>query len=420
MKESLYTLMAIPFFLGLILVELIYQWRKHKELYRLNDALTNLNIGIGNIILNLLTRGLVFGLFFWVSDHIAMFHLKAGWVSVLILLIVYDFCFYWAHRFGHEVNFFWGAHVVHHQCEDYNLSVALRQSWIHSTIAIVFFLPIAFLGVDIISLGIAMSINSFYQFWIHTQAIKKMPKWFEFVFNTPSHHRVHHGVNPKYIDKNHGGMFIIWDRLFGTFKEEEEVPTFGITTQLKSWNPVYANTHYYISMVKDAKKMNWADRFRLIFAKPGWLPDYLGGYQAPPEIDRKNYTKFNQVGSKSQNIYVFAQFVLILLGASAFIYFYENLHTIFKIAGFIGLILSTVICGAIMERKNWVKYAEYFRIGLVIIGLNALYFVHFINWFQITFIASLIIGIYCTVWFTLNTIYNTSLLHLTKKLVAKS
>ncbi|MBX7227407.1 MAG: sterol desaturase family protein [Chitinophagales bacterium] len=420
MKESLYTLMAIPFFLGLILVELIYQWRKHKELYRLNDALTNLNIGIGNIIMNLFTRGLVFGLFFWVSEHISLLHLKPGWMSVVILLVVYDFCFYWAHRYGHQVNFFWAAHVVHHQSEDYNLSVALRQSWIHSTIAIVFFLPIALLGVDIISLGIAMSVNSFYQFWIHTQAIKRMPKWFEFIFNTPSHHRVHHGVNPKYIDKNHGGMFIIWDRLFGTFKEEEEAPTYGITTQLKSWNPVYANTHYYIDMVKAAKKMLWKDRLTLLFAKPGWLPEYLGGYQAPPEVDKISYRKFNDHGSKSQNIYVLAQFVFILLGACAFIYYYEGLHIFFKIAGFVGLILSTAICGAIMEQKKWVRYAEYFRIAMILIGLNALYFVHFIDWFQVTLVASLVLGIYFIVWFTLNTIYQTSFIGLTKKIIAKS
>jgi alkylglycerol monooxygenase len=283
--EHLSTVIAIPVFLLMILVEYFATRKEHPEYYRLNDALTNLNVGVSHLLFKLLTTGLMFGAYVWTKDHFAMVELSGLWAYVVVF-ILFDFCFYWAHRVGHEVNLFWGAHVVHHQSEEYNLTVALRQSWIHSLLAFVFFLPIAFLGVDILTLGIVASLNSFYQFWIHTKAVKRMPKWFEAIFNSPAHHRVHHGVNPKYIDKNHAGMFIIWDKLFGTFQEEEEEPTYGITKPLNSWNPAWANIHYYVEMYQAGKKFNSIkDKLKLVFAKPGWQPAYLGGQLAIPEVN---------------------------------------------------------------------------------------------------------------------------------------
>ncbi|HOY41513.1 MAG TPA: sterol desaturase family protein, partial [Chitinophagales bacterium] len=187
--EHLSTVIAIPVFLLMILVEYFATRKEHPEYYRLNDALTNLNVGVSHLLFKLLTTGLMFGAYVWTKDHFAMVELSGLWAYVVVF-ILFDFCFYWAHRVGHEVNLFWGAHVVHHQSEEYNLTVALRQSWIHSLLAFVFFLPIAFLGVDILTLGIVASLNSFYQFWIHTKAVKRMPKWFEAIFNSPAHHRV--------------------------------------------------------------------------------------------------------------------------------------------------------------------------------------------------------------------------------------
>lgn len=407
MKESAYVLFAIPIFLTLVLVEFFYQRKQHQHYYRLNDALTNLNIGIGHLVFNLFTRSFVFGAFFWLSDRVAILHIPPGPIAVFTVLILYDFCFYWAHRMSHEVNVLWGAHVVHHQSEDYNLTVALRQSWIHSTMAFVFFMPLAFLGLDLISLGIATSINSFYQFWIHTQSIKKMPKWFEFVFNTPAHHRVHHGVNPKYLDKNHGGMFIIWDRIFGTFMEEEETPTFGITSNMNSWNPVYANTHYYIDLAKAGKTMKFWDKIRLWFAKPGWLPNYLGGAVKVSDV-KADYKKYDIKATKSQNVYVFLQFISILIGACAFIYYFESLSLAFQIGGFLFLILSSVNCSGILEQKDWVKYTELIRIPMVILFLNSLYYIQFENWLNVMLIFSVGIGIYFLSWFVINTFFKTS------------
>lgn len=270
-------IIAIPVFLILILVEYLAMRKKNPNYYRLNDAITNLNIGAGHVLSKIFIGALLLGVYNLVYS-IRIINIPDGIFSYIFCIFAYDFFFYWAHRLGHEVNFFWGAHGVHHQSEDYNLSVALRQSWLHAAVAFFIFLPIPFLGVSPKVFFIVLSINSFYQFWIHTNLIDRMPKWFEFIFNSPAHHRVHHARNKKYIDKNHAGMFIIWDKMFGTFIEEEDRATYGITKPLNSWNPFWANIEYYVGMFQLSKKFsNWKDKLRLIIAKPGWQPNELGG-----------------------------------------------------------------------------------------------------------------------------------------------
>ena len=400
--EQLSTVIAIPIFLLFIIVEYFATRKKHPEYYRLNDALTNLNIGVSHLLFKLLTTGLMLGAYVLVLDRFAFIHLT-GVLAYVVVLILFDFCFYWAHRFGHEVNLFWGAHVVHHQSEEYNLTVALRQSWIHSLLAFVFFLPIAFLGVDVLTLGICASINSFFQFWIHTKAIDKMPKWFEAIFNTPSHHRVHHGVNPKYIDKNHAGMFIIWDKMFGTFQEEIEEPTYGVTTQLQSWNPAWANVEYYVTMFKNAKLFpSVKDKLKYIVAKPGWQPKELGGPIPIPEVDHSKPKYDAKATSKSLNVYVLVQFAFIIIGLSAYLYNYEKLSMFYTIIFFSVLMLSTVICSAILEQKKWVKYAEYARLIIALVALNSMYYINYNGWFLIMLIPSVLLTAYFLAWYTLN------------------
>ena len=400
--EQLSTVIAIPIFLIFIIVEYFATRKNHPEYYRLNDALTNLNVGVSHLLFKLLTTGLMLGAYVLVLENFAVLHLS-GVLAYVVVLVLFDFCFYWAHRFGHEVNLFWGAHVVHHQSEEYNLTVALRQSWIHSLLAFVFFLPIAFLGVDVLTLGICASINSFFQFWIHTKAIDRMPKWFEAIFNTPSHHRVHHGVNPKYIDKNHAGMFIIWDKMFGTYQEEIEEPAYGVTTQLQSWNPAWANVEYYVTMFKNAKRFSLVkDKVKYIFAKPGWQPNELGGQIPIPEVDYTKPKYDAKATSKSLNIYVLVQFAFIIIGLSAYLYNYEKLGTFYTIIFFSVLMLSTVICSAILEQKTWVKYAEYARLLIALFALNSMYYINYNAWFYIMLIPSVVLTAYFLAWYTLN------------------
>ena len=357
--ESHYILFAIPFFFLLIGVELLYSWVKKKKYYRFNDAITNLNIGIGNQLMNLFFKAAIAAIYIYMYNNFALFYQEATVWSFILCFLAFDFLFYWAHRWSHEINFLWGAHVVHHSSEEYNLAVALRQPWFHNIIAFYIFLPLPFLGFDPVIFLSAAAFHTLYQFWIHTKAIGKFPKVIEYVFSTPSHHRVHHGVNPKYLDKNHGGVLIIWDRIFGTFKEEEEAPVYGITKPLKSWNAAWANFHYYVDMFIAARKMSkWTDKVKMIFARPGWLPDELGGYQAPQEINEDTYKLFDTKTSTWLNYYVLVQFILITLGTVAFMYHFETISTFYKLVFLIVLILSLMICGAIFENKKWLIYSK--------------------------------------------------------------
>ncbi|GIV35160.1 MAG: sterol desaturase [Chitinophagales bacterium] len=399
-------LLAFPFFFLLIGLEWWISKKRKEEYYRFNDAITDLNIGVGNQVIGLFVKIIILGAYYYIYEHWALFQIKTSVWSWLGCLILFDFIFYWAHRWGHEVNIFWGAHVVHHSSEDFNLAVALRQPWFHNLIAFFLFLPIPILGFEPVVFLSAAAFHTLYQFWIHTKAIGKLWWPIEYLFNTPSHHRVHHAVDPKYIDKNHAGFLMIWDRMFGTFKEEEEEPTYGITTQLHSWNPVWANIHYYVEMIRKARQMtSWKDRIKLIFARPGWLPPELGGYQAPRKVDKSTYKKYDTRTTRWLNYYVLIQFMLIVAATSAFMYYFDTISWFYRVAFAVILVLSLMICGAIFENKRWVKYAEYLRLIVVIFTLNSFYYFWYIEWFFVMLTASLIGYVVFNMWFTLSLLY---------------
>lgn len=401
MNPNLPILLAIPFFLLAIAIELWLQKKYNQKWYRFNDAITNLNIGIGNQVFSLFIKGILLWSYANTMNAFAWFSLENTWYNFLLCILIFDFLFYWAHRWSHEVNFLWGAHVVHHSSEEYNLTVALRQSWIHNLIAFFIFLPIPILGFHPQTFILAASVHTLYQFWIHTKAIGKLHPWIEYWFNTPSHHRVHHGVNPQYIDKNHGGILIIWDRLFGTFEEEKEEVKYGITQNIESWNPVWANWHYYQEMWNIMKQApNFWLKLKVIFAKPGWnpktnsIPSYSVNLQAPI---------FDTPIQKPFKNYILAQFILGIIALCAFMWFFNELSLFFKISNAVLILISGVICGGIFENKKWVNSAEYFRLILVLINLNVLYYKHFPHWFWITLVLSVIGFIIFVAWFYRNT-----------------
>lgn len=397
-----YMLLAIPAFFLCIGIEWLYGYIKKQNYYRLNDTVTNLAIGTGQQVFGLIFKAMLLGVYIWVADNYALFHIPATWWSWVLCMILFDFLFYWAHRWGHEINLFWGAHVVHHQSEEFNLSVALRQSWFHNLIAFPLFLPIPLMGFDKTTFFTVAIFHTLSQFWIHTKAIGKLHPWIEFWFNTPSHHRVHHAIDPKYIDKNHAGLLMIWDRLFGTFKEEEnsEAIHYGITTQFTSWNPAWANVHYYAEMWQKAQQMKWIDKLRMIFARPGWLPEYLGGYQAPKEVNDTAYRKFDANTNVYMRIYASLQFILLLLGAVQFMRYYPTISLFYKTVFFALLFITMLIIGALFENKRWVMYAEYFRLVLVMLSLNTFYYFWYINWFNVMMIASAVLFVSFAVFYT--------------------
>lgn len=366
------TVIAIPVYFLLIGIELIVHRIQAVKSYRLNDAITNINCGVTSQVTGAFLKVLSIGVYTLIFEKFRIIELPNTALVWIMAFIAYDFFYYWAHRMSHQVNLFWGGHSVHHQSEEYNLSVALRQSSTQTIWTFAFYIPMAIVGVHPIILVSVSGFNLLYQFWIHTESINKLPRWFEAVFNTPSHHRVHHARNPKYIDKNHAGTFIVWDKLFGTFKAEEERPVYGITKNLNSWNPIWANIAHYSDMWSDVKTIpKWSDKFRYIFEKPGWLPDYMGGYRAPEEVDLIKYRKFDTHTAAKLNVYVLVQYIILLAGTAMFLFNLDKMNTSDKLI-FAGVIIYSVVSfGALFENRNWGFVMESLR--LIFLVFTAFY-----------------------------------------------
>lgn len=258
---------AAPIMFSFVLIEYLIGLKKNKKLYSGKDFLASSAVGIGNLILNGLIKTGIFTIFL-IFFNLAPFRIPHTWWSYILCLILLDFCRYWAHRLAHEQRFWWSTHVVHHSSEHYNLSVSFRLSWTQN-LKIIFFLPVVLMGFHPLVFFVAHQIEVLYQFWIHTELIRKLPKPIEYIFTTPSHHRVHHARNEKYLDKNYGSTFIIWDRIFGTFQPEEEQAEYGITKPVNSFNPVYLVFHAWMDLCRDIKSAkNFKEAWTMLFGSP--------------------------------------------------------------------------------------------------------------------------------------------------------
>lgn len=353
--------LAIPVFFLLMAIEFIVLRFQKNDSYRLNDALTNINCGIVSQVTGVFLKVLSVGVYILVFEYLRLFTIPNSWISFVILFILFDFCYYWAHRMSHEINLFWGGHVVHHSSEEYNLSVALRQSSTQIIWTFIFYLPLAFLGFDPVSFVLVNGLNLLYQFWIHTESIGKMG-WLEKILNTPSHHRVHHGRNPKYIDKNHGGTFILFDKWFGTFQEEAEKPTYGITTPVNSWNPVKINLEHYKNMWNEIGLIpSWKDKIRYLFYKPGWLPQEMGGYRIPEEITGDEI-KYNADPPQYFNYYILAQYAVILITTAVFLFNLSDFRKGSIVVISLLIIWSTISISGFFELSKVTRLLEFVRL----------------------------------------------------------
>ena len=359
-------ILAIPMYFTLMAAELAYEAITKRKTYRINDAVTNINTGVLQQLTNTFLALFKIGIYTFVYEYASIWELPQNVWTFLLAFLMWDLCYYWEHRLAHTVNLFWGGHVVHHQSEDFNLSVALRQTSTGFIWGFPFFLPMALLGIHPVQFVLVGGLNLLYQFWIHTEHIDRMPRWFEAVMNTPSHHRVHHGRDPKYIDKNYAGVFIIWDRMFGTFKKEEERPTYGITTPLNSWNPVYANFAHYVDLFRWSRQTrSVGDTFRLLFKPPGWFPEYMGGRQYAKAVE-VDYQKFNAARNLGINLYILVQF-LAALGFNSF-YFFKNADLLLSSKlGFAFWIIGTALMfGLLFESKSRTLFwLEGIRLGSI-------------------------------------------------------
>jgi sterol desaturase/sphingolipid hydroxylase (fatty acid hydroxylase superfamily) len=366
-----YVVLAIPVFLVLILLELVITRVQEKRYYRLSDSINDLSCGILDQILMVFLKTALFAGYVFVHERYRLFSIPGSAAAWVACFLGVDFLYYWFHRTGHEVNAFWAAHVVHHQSEEYNLAVALRQGAFQPVFSWIFYLPLALLGFPPLMFLTVTSIDTLYQFWIHTRAIGRLGP-LEWVLNTPSNHRVHHGRNPKYIDRNHGGILIVWDRLFGTYQKEEEEPAYGITTPLRSFNPVWAHLHYWVELGQTARRSTrWADKVRLFLKPPGWQPEELGGFVAAPEVDPR-HVKYEAAASGGLVGYVFVQFVLALAGATLLLFRQDELSFGVRAAGAVAIVVTLVALGGLLERKRWARALEMIRVA-VLLGAAGLF-----------------------------------------------
>lgn len=355
-------LYAVPFFILALLVEFLWGRAKGRNTYRLADTVNSLQMGTLsrlNAVLGIGIGGAVYGA---LTNEFTLFHMRTNDVLVWVLAFVaYDFCYYWSHRMGHEWRLLWASHVAHHQSEEFNLSTALRQT---STgyLGFVFYIPLYVLGFPpyvIITVG---SLNLIYQFWVHTEHIRTLGP-LEWIFVTPSNHRVHHAKNPEYLDRNYGGVFILWDRLFGTFEPEDAARpcVYGITHQLASWNPLWANFHVYHDGVKDMfRTRHAADAFLLWFKGPGWRPRDLRDepkpdWQAP---------KYEPPVSPFARLYTFVQFWLAVPASFAVLLGGFDRPLTLTAAGV--LTFGFYVQGAWLEGRSYAMKLEWLRLAAVL------------------------------------------------------
>lgn len=360
-----YVLYAIPFFFVLIGLELLVDRWRGVSTYRLADSINSLSAGVLSQVSGLLTKGLGLLTYGFAVQHLALFELSAQqtWVWVLAF-VLYDFCYYWNHRLGHERNVLWAAHSVHHQSEDYNLSTALRQTSSGFLFGWIFYLPLAVLGVPLLVFLTVAALNLLYQFWVHTRHVPKLG-WYEWAFVTPSNHRAHHAQNAIYMDRNYGGVFILWDRLFGTFQEEldEEPVIFGVTTPLASWNPLWANLQFYVQLWRDAARAaSWWDKLRIWFMPTGWRPaDVAAKYPlSKPELSQ--FVKFEVPLSAGQKVYAGVQFALYLVGGTYLLAISESLTLGLLIASWAWVAFGLYSVGVWLENRPWARLLEVLRL----------------------------------------------------------
>ncbi|HEX7024023.1 MAG TPA: sterol desaturase family protein [Gemmatimonadales bacterium] len=374
---------SIPLFFALIGLELLVAWLRRRPVYGLGDSISDLSCGILSQFAGIFIVLLTVAAFAWVGGHWRIQQVLpvpewisrnpfaggldlaalASWTGVFLLD---DLAYYWMHRSSHVVNLLWAGHVVHHSSEEFNLTVALRQSSIHGLMSWVFYMPLALLGVPVTMWLVCHGLNLVYQFWVHTREVGRLGI-LETVLNTPSHHRVHHGVNPEYQDRNYAGVLIIWDRMFGTFEPEVAPPVYGLTRPLMSWNPLWTNLHVFGEIGgKLRASAGWGDRLRAVFGHPGWRPPALGPRIVPPPVSPETFRKYEPPVAAGLRGYALVHFLIVLAASVALLEAAPRLPRSGLMAGIFYVVLSLGNIGGILESRSWAGVSEVGR--LVILG----------------------------------------------------
>ena len=378
---------AIPFFLALIGIEALFSWRMSVKINRGPDVISSLTSGISNIVKDVLGLSIAIVSYAWLVDHIALFDIGTQWYVFVIAFVAKDFAGYWIHRMEHTVNVFWNRHIIHHSSEEYNLSCALRQSVSEIFSFVGFFLlPAALIGVPVEVIAIIAPIQLFAQFWYHTRLIDKMG-FLEYIIVTPSHHRVHHAINAEYIYKNYGQIFIIWDKLFGTFQPElkEVPPVYGVKRPVHTWNPLLIGVqHIWLILLDAIRTKNVKDKIKIWFMPTGWRPDDVRQkYPIAALDDVYHFEKYDTHVSSKLLAWSWIQLALLLA-------FTMDLFLRIGEIGFPGvlwyglyLFVSIFSITSLMDKVRYAPIAEMLRFTLMMFLLYSQQW----NWFGISAVA---------------------------------
>lgn len=359
-------LAAVPLFLLLIAVELIVDKKRGTGFYRFNDAINSLNLGVISRLTEILKLLLPLSAYVWIYQNFATWQLPEHSIAVwLFAFVVYDLGYYWVHRFSHEIAIMWGSHVVHHSSEEYNLTTALRQTGTPAIFAWIIFLPMAFIGVPPTLLLAVGALNLIYQFWVHTRHIKKLPDWYESIFVTPSHHRVHHALNKEYIDKNYGGVFIIWDKVFGSFAPEKpDVDiVYGVSDQLNSWNPIWANVKVYKNIFIDAwHSRHLKDKLKTFVMPPGWRATDVQQKVPRTYATSTDLVRYDVSLTTASKGYLLAQFVLMIILVFVLLLMVPEMTLSISIGLAFYAIFHCWVISTLQENKPYASWLEPLRI----------------------------------------------------------
>jgi alkylglycerol monooxygenase len=361
-----------PIIVLLLIMELIASYIMKKKVHTFQDSMSSFGTALLNQMMNLVVASLVFVTYGYMWEHWRFFTIQDSTLSFVILLVCIDFLFYWFHRWGHSINILWAAHMPHHSSEEMNLLVGLRASVTQRLFSFSVFWPLCLVGFKPETIYMATGVQLFLGYWHHTRLIGKMPG-FEYIFNAPSYHRVHHGVNKKYLDKNFGEIFIIWDKLFGTYMPEDpnEEVIYGVFNHPKSWNPIDINFCFYKILWKDCLAAdNWWDKIRIWFMPLGWRPRNLAKRPELPNITKENYRKFTTPMENSLRPYIILKCAIGLGLMYLAIDKNSPLHLNEKILVTVILLHMTINWGGMMKKASWAVRSEVFHmvsfVGLII------------------------------------------------------
>ena len=357
-----YAAFAIPaFFLFLGLEYVAARKQKRNDIFKFDSSIANISIGIAERLINLFLTASFYGVFVWVYENYALFQIPNHWIVWVVLLFATDLVWYWYHRFGHEINLFWAAHIVHHHSEEFNYTVSARITTLQAIIRNAFWCVLPFVGFHPAMVMTILIVHGTYSFFTHTQVIGKLG-WLEYIFITPSHHGVHHASNEKYLNKNYGDLFVFWDKMFGTFQAEEEAPVYGLTHPLKSHSFLWQHLHYFLELFYASwRAKGFLNKLKIIFGKPEILDQSIR-----IELEQKFLPRHRHLSPLLRfKVYLVVQ-VIVVIGILFFInLFHHEASVVDNVAGTLMIFVTLINCGALLEQRRWIYFLEYIRLFLI-------------------------------------------------------